>query len=105
MTALLDAPVLDVALLESRQPEVPLVCTRGHYHGDTETEPCHRTAQWEAFCFGCGHIFRRCQPHYDRDWGVAHDPKWEGTEWDDVCHACVMCNARVYIQQYGRLPS
>lgn len=104
MTLTLDAPVLDVTLLESRQPEVPLVCTRGGYPGD-DADPCDRVAKWEAMCLGCGHIFRRCQPHYEEDYQMAKEQGWAGTEWDDVCHTCVMCNARVYIQQYGRLPS
>lgn len=103
MTALLDAPVLDVTLLESRQPEVPLVCTRGGIPSD-DAEPCDRVAKWEAFCFGCGHIFRRCQPHYEEDVWTALMPGPDPT-WDNVCHRCAVCDTLVYIQQYGRLPS
>ena len=104
MTALLDASTLDVTLLESRQPDVPLVCTRGGVPGDL-AEPCNRVAKWEAMCFGCGHIFRRCQPHYEDDLETAREPLWKDTEWYDVCHKCALCEAKVYIQQYGRLPS
>jgi hypothetical protein len=104
VTLTLDAPTLDVTLLESRQPDVPLVCTRGGIGSDT-FDPCHRIAKWEAFCFGCGHIFRRCQPHYEEDVETAADSTWRGTEWYDVCHRCAICEVKVYIQQYGRLPS
>jgi CO dehydrogenase/acetyl-CoA synthase alpha subunit len=104
VTLTLDAPTLDVTLLEERQPDVPLVCTRGGAQDDV-ADPCDRIAKWEALCFGCGHIFRRCPPHYDEDLRNAKDPGWEDTEWYDVCHKCAICEAKVYIQQYGRLPS
>lgn len=100
MTALLESPVgtLDVSLLEQRQPDVPLTCTRGMGGMDSELhDPCTETAKWEGLCMGCGHVFRRCQAHYLEDLDDA-------AEWEDgVSHQCAQCHAYFYVANYVRI--
>lgn len=99
MTALLEA-VPELVIVEERQNDVPIVCTRGGAQDDS-AEPCNRVARWEALCMGCAHVFRRCQEHYNEDvWTAALD---FGSEWHDVGHLCALCQTKVYIQQYGRI--
>lgn len=99
MNQLLESPVgtLDVSQLEEHQPDVPLTCTdRGWDHGGTR-EQCTKRALWEAMCMGCGHIFRRCQEHYDEE--AADSAKWgDGAPFD-----CARCDTRFYLEQYVRI--
>lgn len=99
MTALLEAAP-ELVIVEERQPSAPVVCTRGGVLDD-EVDQCPRPARWEALCMGCGHVFRRCQEHYDEDAETAALDF--GPEWEDVCHRCALCWIKVYIQQYGRI--
>lgn len=106
MTALLDAP--DLVVIEIRQPEVPLTCTRGHGpNDDISGIPCPRKARWEAICMSCGHIFRRCEEHYAEDVEAAATADeiefWEPDVEPGQCHLCADCGARVFIQQYARI--
>lgn len=100
MTALLDAPVgtLDVSRLEERQPDVPLTCTKGHL--DDNYPPCQANADWEGLCMGCGHVHRRCWPHYMDEVDIV-----------DQCHVftgqqtsiCWKCSTPFYLDQYVRI--
>lgn len=101
MTALLEAP--ELVIVEQRQPDVPIICTRGHGPNDElSSVPCPRKAHWEALCMGCGHVFRRCEEHY------AEDAESAGLSdfWDvdaGQCHLCATCEAPVFIEQYVRI--
>lgn len=106
MTALLDAP--EVILIEARQPEVPIICTRGHSARDQISDtPCPRTARWEALCMSCGHVFRRCEEHHAEDAEAAETADeikfWEPDVEAGQCHLCATCDSPVFIQQYVRI--
>ncbi len=102
MTALLKSPVstLDGSRLEERQPDVPLTCTLSSY--PTYHDRCSRPARWEAMCLVCGHVFRRCQPHYEEEVEIAAD-------WDGAGNECATCyeagrpGCLIYIAQYVRI--
>lgn len=91
MTALLESPVgtLDVSLLEERQPDVPLICTRWD-------DGCEARAEWEGLCMGCGHVFRRCLHHYVVNARIA---EYNGGH----SHNCLRCGTPFYLAQYVRI--
>ena len=97
MTLTLDAPAPELTVIEQRQPDVPLTCTRGGILDDVLPDPCPKRAEWEGLCMGCGRVFRRCQPHYEED---LHD----AADWGDgSSHLCAVCGEDFYVAQYVRI--
>lgn len=103
MTALLESPggTLDVSLLEERQPDVPLTCTLGHFIDGHE--PCPKTAVYEGICMGCGHIRRRCEPHYQREADTVLRAEVVFGDYSGQTSLCVRCEAPWYLAQYVRI--
>lgn len=106
MTMTLDAPTEapDLVVIEEHQHDVPLTCTRG---GPTDSELpdyCSKPAEWEALCFSCGHVFRRCAEHRLED---VHDAILDGDGVASVCAPCMGAGkfTPVYADQYTRIPA
>lgn len=98
MTQTLDAPAPELTIIEQREPAMPIICTRG---GDPDPqEPCGKTATWEGMCLTCGHVFRRCDAHFQEDISDAL--------WDGICGLCATCYqagrvTMIYLAQYVRI--
>lgn len=96
MTATLDTPTPAVEIIEAHQPDMPLHCTENGYLGGPDTDTCTRRALWEGMCMGCGHVFRRCQEHYDEE---AKDAAY----FDGSPFNCLHCGTPFYLAQYVRI--
>lgn len=103
MTALLEA-IPDLVVVEVHEPSAPRTCSRGHHPNDSNP-PCERLPEWEALCMGCGHVFLRCQPHYEDHCRVVQF--WGGLGDSDAasgqCQICAQCGTPTYLDQYGRI--
>lgn len=99
MTILAPTEAPELVIVEQRQPDVPLVCTWQLYgpDGNPRTEPCDKTASWEALCMGCGHVFRRCENHM----GVEKELASLSTRGSYI--RCAHCDTPCYPEQYGRI--